>query len=161
MKGKINANILAAFGLVVVMLYCIFRTLSTLAAGSGGVVALKTDSTQGNIEFLLQDLEKSIIVEADTVPASSHPRDPMVPGKPVQIWTSTSPGQRTATKSSASGSGAKVTGLVLDQNPVAIVEVNGVSQEVKVGGLLEGCEVIQIDENGVHILKDGNVVTVQ
>jgi hypothetical protein len=131
-----------------------------LAAGSGRLVQPQTGGTQGNIEFLLQDLEKSLIVEADTVATGNQLRDPMVPGKPGHMWTTAS-SQKSTAKAIASGPGAKVTGLVLDQSPVAIVEVNGISQEVKVGDLLEGREVIQIDEEGVHVLKDGNVVIVR
>jgi hypothetical protein len=48
-----------------------------------------------------------------------------------------------------------VTGLVLDENPVAIMEIKGVSTEVKIGDLVDGKKVIHIDEQGVHVLKDG------
>ena len=51
--------------------------------------------------------------------------------------------------------------LVLDENPVAIVEIKGVSIEVKIGDLLDGNKVIHIDEQGVHILIDGKLETIR
>jgi|GEM_PF-1820833 len=159
MKGKIDPKILIIVSLVIVLLYCGFRSLGTMAAASGYLTQQSGDQNPGTMERLLRDLDRTMVIEADTSQVCPAPRDPFtavaIEKKKSQVSAST-----TKTKPRPAQNRMRLSGMILDQNPVAIVEIDGKSLEVKIGSLLEGHKVIGIDERGVHLLKNGSVVIV-
>jgi hypothetical protein len=119
------------------------------------------DQNPGTLERLLHDLERTIVIEADTSLVCPSARDPFAVVRATEEVKSPAPTKTTKTAPAVHQTKMRLTGLVLDENPVAIVEVGEQSLEVKVGSLLEGHKVIGIDERGVHILKNGNTVTIK
>jgi len=162
MKNKIDPKILIIVVLIIVLLYCGFRSLGSMAAASGYLTGSSSDQNPGTMERLLRDLDRTLVTatETDTSRACLELRDPFAvvdskpPAKPVK------PKKTASYSGSSRRTGPRVTGLILDQNPVAIVEIDDKSLEVRVGSLLEGHKVIGIDERGVHVLKNGDVVII-
>ena len=147
-------------GLVVVMLYCAVRTLMILAAGQEQIAGLNDSIGDIRLEPVLRDLEQSFFAEADTVSLYDISRNPLKIGKaPVKSSRrTTSPGSTTKSRARQL---PRLTGLVLDKNPVAIMEIEGVSVEVKIGDTVDGKKVVHIDEQGVHLLIDGKLETIR
>jgi hypothetical protein len=111
------------------------------------------------LEPLLYKLEQSFFAEADTTATYDVDRNPLTVAK-VKSTRKTKP--RPARSSAAkSRSLPRLSGLVLDENPVAIMEIDGVSREVKVGDVIDGNRVIHINGQGVHILIDGEMVVIR
>jgi hypothetical protein len=158
MKGRIDSKMLFGFGLLVVILYCIVRTLGALAASPETAVNEAANANPGELELLLHDLKQNITVMSDSVEACSQLRNPLVEGKAPRKQKSSSQTQKRYVKPSTK---ARLTGLVLDDNPMAIVEIKGISHEVEIGDLLEGKKVIDIDERGVHVLDNKEVVIIR
>jgi hypothetical protein len=159
MKNKIDPKIVIIAGLVIVLLYCGFRTLSSMAAASGHLTQTDCVQNPGAVEQLLRDLDRTMVIDAESDSSLACPtdRDPFTAaevGREVKTQASKPVTRTTSVKK------MRLTGLILDQNPVAIVEVGGESLEIRVGSLLDGHKVISIDERGVHILKNGNVVII-
>jgi hypothetical protein len=149
MNLKLNSKSLATLGLVVIFLYCGVRTLMTLSNAQKSVVTEASNSGI-SLEPLLHNLEQGFFAEADTIDAEEVTRDPLSIVKRSYKKSSWSKPPTSSAKSPT-----RVTGLVLDENPVAIMEIGGVSKEVKIGDRVDGNKVIHIDEQGVHVLKDG------
>ncbi len=160
MKDKIDPKILIIVGLIAALLYCGFRSLSSMAAASSRMTLLTTDQNPGTLERLLRDLERTMMVEIDTTLACSDARDPFRVVKEKKSAKPVAPIQTPVSGQKSRETRMRLAGLILDRNPAAIVEVGDKSLEVKVGSLLEGHKVIAIDERGVHILKNGNIVII-
>jgi len=158
MKDKIDPKIMIIVVLVIVLLYCGFRSLSSMAAASGYLTQPSSDQNPGTVERLLHDLDRTMVVEADTSLPCPVPRDPFTAVKISRKEKTAAIPSAPKTKATVTKNRMRLTGLILDQNPVAIIEVDGTSLEVKTGGLLEGHKVISIDERGVQLLKDGKVI---
>jgi hypothetical protein len=161
MKDKIDPKILMIVGLIIVLLYCGFRSLTSVAAMSSQLSQLSGEQALGTPERLLRDLDRTIVVEADTSLGCPDHRDPFSVLEAARITTSGVSTRTTTTGQTTRRSKMRLTGLILDQNPMAIVEVGGQSLEVRVGSLLEGYKVVGIDERGVHILKGDNIIIIR
>ncbi|MFH1502638.1 MAG: hypothetical protein ABIG03_06295 [Candidatus Eisenbacteria bacterium] len=102
------------------------------------------ERTGGEVEQLLISLE-----DARTSGETAEPgRDPMVPyvaPRPASAPRSTAPAKPTY----------KVTAVFIDDNPMAILSVNGKSVRVNVGDLVAGGRVVAIENDGVTIDEDG------
>jgi len=158
MKNKIDPKILTAGILIAVLLYCGFRSLGSMASASSHLSQTEGGQNPGTIERLLRDLDRTMSTEVDTSLACQVARDPFTAVAEKKKALAPAPAKKTTYK--APRSTARLTGLILDQNPVAIVEIGDKSLEVRVGSTLDGHKVIGIDERGVHILKNGNVVII-
>jgi len=145
---------LSTLGLVIIMLYCGIRTLMTLSAGRMQITQINSGNSGISLESVLRELEQSFFAEADTINLYDVTRNPLSVSKPVKspVRPSWRPKRRGI---------PRLTGLVLDENPVAIMEIKGVSVKVEIGDLLDGNKVIQIDEQGVHVLIDGKLETIR
>jgi len=158
MRIKMNTKSLVNLGLVIVFLYCGVRTLMTLSNAKKNIIPEENNTGIG-LEPLLHNLEQSFLAEADTIETYDVTRNPLSIAKPKSK-------QKSKPKSSSSAapksqSLPRLTGLILDESPVAIMEIGGVSTEVKIGDLVNGGKVIHINEQGVHVLIDGKAVVIR
>jgi hypothetical protein len=161
MKQKVDSRFLIAIALGIILCYCGFRTLSTLRDGSGHSSQSSASAQESELEYLLQDLQANIVMAVDSSHTCENVRNPLAAQERPKEQKSSPKGPGGPSSSTARRSSARLTGLVLDKNPVAIVEVDDHSIEVKVGDLLDGYKIIAIDELGVHILRDGEIVIIR
>ena len=159
MKGRVDSKMLSGFGLLVVLIYCLVRTLGALAADPESAVNEAAKASPGELTLLVQGLKQNIAEMSDSLAACAALRDPLVESTPARKKKSSSQTQKKS--SSSSSSKPRLTGLVLAEDPVGIVEIKGKSYEVEVGDLLDGKKVIDIDERGVHILDGKEVVVIR
>ncbi len=162
MGMKVNNRAVAIFGLLVILLYSGARTLTTAGDVGKGNVYLETDERKLYLESILLDLEEFFTQMADSAYGGVGLRDPLLPSKlsvqPKQEL------QRQAKQLSPKPSAKqkpRLTGLVLDEEPTAIVEIGQKSYVVKEGDVIEGSKVVLIDERGVHLWVNGEVVTLR
>jgi hypothetical protein len=101
------------------------------------------ERTGSEIELLLEDMAQARMVEG-----GGAERDPMVPYKEPRKATPAS--RPTAPR----GPSYKVTAVVIDQDPTAILMIDGVSKIVRVGETIEGGRVVAIESDGVTIEGD-------
>ncbi len=148
----------------------ILATVSTIYLGAG--VAAKSLGVSGkigklvseertgmevegeNLSELLEDLRRAQVdveVTEETVTA----RDPMVPKEKQK----SAPRSGSSAPSKPSRPSVVVTALVIDSNPMAIVEAGGRSISVRVGDTVNGGKVTEIARGGVVIDYDGTTRT--
>jgi hypothetical protein len=160
MLAKVDLKKLITLGLVIVLLYSGVRTLMTLTAGQKHIAKINDSIGNIRLEPVLGDLEQSFFAEADTVDSYDVSRNPLEirknSGKSRQRTSPPRPATRPQTRQLP-----RLTGLVLDKNPVAIMEIDGMSVEVKTGDLIDGKKVVHIDEQGVHLLVNGKLETIR
>jgi len=159
MKGKIDVKILTVLGLVIVLLYSGARTLGTVGASQKQSADWQTGEGDMSLEPVIRDLERAFSVSAppESIGVSETTRDPLVAGKHVRPKKSSKSSKSQSSASASYTKRPRLTGLILDEDPVAIVEVGGRSFELKIGDTLEGKKVVDIDESGVHLLINGSV----
>lgn len=166
MREKVNVHGLAVLGLVIILLYSGVRTLT--AVGDKGRKATVWETAEGELDLepFLQDLEEVFAEVADSVYGCDDFRDPLVASKPPVQTKKRPRGEGGPRSSKAFGlhgreTRPKLTCLILDEDPAAIVEVGERSLVVKKGDLVEGNRVMEIDDRGVHLMVDGAVVTLR
>jgi len=164
MSGKIEPKGLAIIGLVIILLYSGFRTVSTMG-DRGWKVAVWADRVELDLESVVSDMEVFFTRLADTVYAHDYAgdnsRNPLVrireqirPVPPPPTPRHAPPPRREPVP--------QLTGLVLDrEDPVAIVKYGEESIALKRGDFFQGNQVIEIDESGVHLLVKGDIVTIR
>lgn len=169
MSAKINTKGLIVLGLAVILVYSGVRTLTTMGNDSWRT-APWTDKVEFNPQSFVQNLEEFFGRLADTVYAYDYAYDDSRnPLKRVKLNVITrSKAQKEKSQARAASAAAKqkprprLTGLILDKkDPVAIIQIGTKTFTVKRGDFLEGNLVIDIDEGGVHLLIDGEVVTIR
>jgi len=166
MRDKLTVVGLTVLGLFVVLLYSGARTLTTVGVSEGKVVALGTGAEDLGLKSILQNLQQAFAEEVDSGSDWNESKNPLVAkGSPVKPEkkpkAKAKPLPAKAVQQIPQDSKPKLTGLVLDQDPVAIIEIGKRHFEVRKGDLLEGHKVIDIDERGVHMLVGRTVVTLQ
>ena len=165
-RDKVTVVGLTVLGLLMVLLYSGARTLTTVEVNQGKVVALGTGAEDLGLKSVLQNLQQTFSEEASSGSDWDESKNPLVtkasPVKPKK--KSKAKAQPLKTKAGPKppqDSKPKLTGLILDQDPVAIIEIGKRHFEVRKGDLLGGHKVIDIDERGVHMLVGRTVVTLQ
>jgi len=101
------------------------------------------ERTGSEIEVLLEDM-----AQARTLDAGEAERDPMVPYREPR------PVAPVSRQTTPRGPTYKVTAVVIDDDPTAIMMINGVSKIVRVGDAIEGGRVVAIENDGVTIEGD-------
>jgi hypothetical protein len=162
MGMKVNKRAVAIFGLLVILLYSGARTLTTAGGVGGGNVHLETDEGKLYRESVLLDLEEIFTHMADSAYEGVGLRDPLLPSKPsVQPKQKSQRQVKQLSPKPSAKQKPRLTGLVLDGEPTAIVEIGQKSYVVKEGDVIEGSKVVLIDERGVHLWVNGEVVTLR
>lgn len=159
MSGKIKVRMLTVAGLAIILLYTGARTLTTMGE-SGWQAAVWTSKAEVGLESVLQNLEEFFTRLADTVYAYDDSRNPLVPVS-VRAKKKAKASAPKAPAPSKQKPKPQLTGLILDRDPVAIIQIGDKTLTVKRGDYVEGNLVIEIDELGVHLLVEGDVVTIR
>jgi hypothetical protein len=164
MSGKIKAQGVSIIVLVVILLYCGFRTLTTMG-DRGWKVTVWAERVEFDLEAVVSDLEVFFTRLADTVYAHDYAgdesRNPLVRIR-KNVQTRTQVRQRPPTPPPKKVPVPQLTGLVLDrEDPVAIVLYDKENYMLKRGDFFQGNQVIEIDESGVHLLVEGDIVTIR
>jgi len=169
MSIQVKTRGLVVLGLAIVLIYSGARTLSTMGNSSWRTAAW-TQKVEFNPQSFMQNLEEFFSRLADTVYAYDYAyddsRNPLkrvtldvVARKKTQQQQSRA---RAASEASKRRPQPELTGLILDRrDPVAIIAIGKTSFTVKRGDFIEGNMVIEIDEGGVHLLIEGEVVTIR
>lgn len=133
---------------VVIGARAIMGTASTLRHTTGATEAAPGDleRTGSEIELLLDNMAMA----SETGSSEDTERDPMVPYKEPR-----KPSSSAKTPVKPRGPSYKVSAVVIDeQDPTAVLLVNGESQIVRVGDRVEGGRVVAIEHGGVTIEGD-------
>lgn len=169
MSAKINTKGLIVLGLAIILIYSGVRTLTTMGNNSWRTAAW-TYKVEFNPQSFVHNLEEFFGRLADTVYAYDYAYDDSRnPLRRVKLDVITrKKAQQEISRVRAASEAAKrkprprLTGLILDKrDPVAIIQIGTANFTVKRGDFIEGNMVIEIDEGGVHLLIDGEVVTVR
>ncbi len=107
-----------------------------------------------NLSELLEDL-RSVRTDVEKTDETVTARDPMVPKEKKR----STPRSGSSASSKPSRPTVVVTALVIDSNPMAIVEARGRSISVRVGDTVNGGKVTEITSGGVIIDYDGTTRT--
>jgi hypothetical protein len=166
MSGKIKPQGLAIVVLVIILLYCGLRTLTTVG-DRGWKVTIWAERVELDLESVVSDLEVFFTRLADTVYAHDYAddnsRNPLKRiSQKVQTKKQSSERPRPTTPPPPRKPVPQLTGLILDRDdPVAIIKYGQESITLKRGGFFQGNQVIEIDESGVHLLVEGDIVTIR
>jgi Tfp pilus assembly protein PilP len=169
MSTKVNTRGLIVLGLAIILVYSGARTLATMGNSSWRTAAW-TEKVEFNPQSFVQNLEEFFSRLADTVYAYDYAyddsRNPLRRVKLDVVTKTKAQQQKSQTRAASEAARRKprprLAGLILDKrDPAAIIEVGKTSFTVKRGDFIEGNMVIEIDEGGVHLLIDGEVVTVR
>jgi hypothetical protein len=133
---------------VVIGARAIMGTASTLRHTTGATEAVpgELERTGSEVELLLDDMAMA----SETGDPEDTGRDPMVPYKEPRKTSSTP-----KPPAKPRGPSYKVSAVVIDeQDPTAVLLVNGESHIVRVGDRVEGGRVVAIEREGVTIEGD-------
>ncbi len=105
-----------------------------------------------NLSELLEDL-RSVRADVEMAEETITARDPMVPKEKQK----SAPRSGSSAPPKPSRPAVVVTALVIDSNPMAIIETGGRSISVRVGESVNGGKVTEIASGGVVIDYDGTI----
>lgn len=165
MSGKIKTEGLAIVALVIILLYSGLRTLTTVG-DRGWKVTVWAERVELDLESVASDLEVFFSRLADTVYAHDYAEDDS--RNPLKRISNSVQKKRPSKAPPPSAPPPKrepipqLTGLILDRDdPVAIIQYGPESITLKRGAFFQGNQVIEIDESGVHLLVEGDIVTIR
>ncbi len=146
--------------LFLILLYSGVRTYTTLKAHRWKAVSW-VQKVELNPQSALQNLEEFFVRLTDDVYAYDDARNPLVRIK-KDVEARRQPKRETSVvpRPVKVQPRAQLTALVLDRDPVATIKIGNEEFKLRRGDFFQGGQVIEIDEQGVHLLADGAIKTI-